>query len=286
MGHICIVTDSSAQFPRADIAAQKKIVIAPLVCQVNGENIHNGKGLPGTCLPDSALRGVFPQLIPPTVDQFKELFIQLGQDYDTIIALFLSSQLNPCVQNAQAAAAVQPGKASIQVIDSQTTSVGLGYLAQVSNELAEAGLSPVEIERKVRYLIPFIYTVFCIPGLSYLFNHNFVDKGQAVVTELLGLVPIFALENGKLTSLEKVRNLKQAMVFLQEFLDEFEQTEHIGFIKAPHITTGDIRLTHDSNNLSNRSIVQEYHLNLPLATLMGPGTISLCVIETPDQKIF
>jgi DegV family protein with EDD domain len=284
MSSICVVTDSSAQFPRPIYPAQKKIEIVPLICQLNGNDYVNGKGLTLADMPGTALNGNNPQLLPPSVDHFYEVFYRLGQKFDAIIGVFLSSQLNPCVQNAQTAATILSGKSSIQIIDSQTTSVGLGYLTQIAFEAVEAGCTPVDIERKLRYLIPFIYTVFCIPGISYLYYNHFVDKGQAVVSELLGLYPIFALENGKLTSLEKVRNHRQALVFFQEFLDEFEQTEHIALIRDTHVAAGDMHLNHEPPPGINKSNVQEYNLSLPLATLIGPTAIGLSVIETADQK--
>jgi len=234
-------------------------------------------------MPEIAGHGYNPKLCPPSVDYFKEAFFRLGQDHDVIIGIFLSSLLNSCVQNAQEASTLHQGKASIQIIDSQTTSVGLGYLAQTAIDAVEAGNSPFEIERKLRFLIPFIYSVFCIPGLSYLHSNGFVDKGQAIISEMLELYPIFTIENGKFSSLEKVRNHRQAMVFFQEFLDEFENLEHVAFIKDPHLSVGDIHLNHEPSLGSQKSHVQEYALSLPLATLMGPTAIGCSIIECPDQ---
>jgi DegV family protein with EDD domain len=283
MSSICIITDSSAQFPGQFSPSERKIEIAPLSCRLNGNVLADEKGVTVSRMPETASHGYIPKLLPPPVEYFKEAFFRLSQDHDVIIGIFLSSLLNSCVQNAQEASTLHKGKASIQIIDSQTTSVGLGYLVQNAIDLADAGHSPVEIERKLHFLIPFIYSVFCIPGLSYLHSNGFIDKGQAIISEILGLYPIFTIENGKFSSLEKVHNHRQAMAFFQEFLDEFENLEHIALIKGPHVTLGDFHLIHEPSPGSPKPPVQEYTLSLPLATLMGPTAIGCSIIECPDQ---
>jgi fatty acid-binding protein DegV len=43
------------------------------------------------------------------------------------------------------------------------------------------------------------------PNLSYLHTAGILDAGQATIGELLGLYPLFVLEEGKVNPLQKVK---------------------------------------------------------------------------------
>ncbi|NPV57857.1 MAG: hypothetical protein HPY76_14470, partial [Anaerolineae bacterium] len=69
-------------------------------------------------------------------------------------------------------------------------------------------------------------------SLSYLFSNGFADYPQALVTEMLGLTSIYSLEGSQLNPLEKVKSYQPLVEFFQEFLDEFDTLEMIGFIQS------------------------------------------------------
>ena len=55
-------------------------------------------------------------------------------------------------------------------------------------------------------MIPHTYMMVCTPGLSYLYYAGIIDQAQAFVGEMLGLLPIFTLEEGQINAVEKVRS--------------------------------------------------------------------------------
>ena len=149
--------------------------------------------------------GLAQRLIPPSPQEFIRFYTQLSREYDTIFVLTLSSLLNPTTRSALSAAKQFSNHATIDVIDSQTTGIGLGLLVQAAAAAASAGAAPAEIERRMRATIPRIYMLFCIPELTYLAHSGYMDYSQALVGEMMGMLPIFAVEEGRLTPIEKVR---------------------------------------------------------------------------------
>ena len=95
-----------------------------------------------------------------------------------------------------------------------------------------AGQPVAEVERMVRSQIPRTYMMLCTPGLSYLAYAGFIDPSQAFVGEMLGLLPIFTLEEGQISAVEKVRNMRGLIDFMQEFVSEFDELQHIAFIQS------------------------------------------------------
>ena len=283
MNPVCIVTDSTAQYVKTTYPGCELVQTISLPVQVNLPGNPGEKDLRTGLLPPSARNGLQPRLLSPGIGAFRRLFTSLGEKYREIIVLLLSSHLNPAFADAQAAAIQVQGRTTIQVIDSQTTSTGLGVLVQVAAEAAAVGARTADIEHQIRRLIPHIYGVFCIPGLTYLYQSGFVDHAQAMVGEMLGMLPIFSLEEGSLTSIEKVRNVRQLTDFFTEFLDEFSELYHISLIQGAQGQTNEGRTlqNHASINFPDTPFV-EIPLNLPLAVLLGPRTQGIIVMEQPE----
>lgn len=283
MESICIVTDSTAQFPQPAFPGRDLIKVVPLQIMLGNKQLTD-ETFKASNLPITANDELSPRLIAPSVEYFRQYFSRLGQNYHAVIAVFLSSGLNDCYKNAEAAASSLRGGIPIQVIDSLTTFIGLGIIVQYAADCAAKGTSLVEVDRLVRNMIPRTYSAFCTPGLSYLYYNGFVDYAQASIGEMIGLNPIFVLEEGVLTPQEKVRNPKHALDFFQEYMDEFEHLQHVSLIQSAPPNAQDAHII--------REHIQEYFaktpftahpINLPLATLLGPRSTGLMVIDSEGR---
>ena len=60
-----------------------------------------------------------------------EVYQRLGQDAEEIVAIHMSSTLSPMWSQSRKAADMMMGRYRIRVMDSQTTSMGLGMLAEL-----------------------------------------------------------------------------------------------------------------------------------------------------------
>lgn len=282
MNSICILTDSSAQFPQLAFPGRNLVRVIYMDVMANGIFYPEGKDLKSNTLPPTVTRTLNPRVLPPSQDTLRQLFITLGQSYNEVIAIFLSSQLSTMFASAMEACEAVAGRVSVQLIDSQTTSVGLGLLVQAAAEAAAQGIHASEIERIVRAMIPRIYLVLCTPGLSYLYHTGIVDRAQASVGEMLNLLPIFAMEEGRLTPLEKVRTHRNVIEFYQEFLDEFDTLQHIALLQSVQTNTQDSRLLREyAEDLFPQTPFSEHTINLPLSLLLGPRTNGLLLVESP-----
>jgi DegV family protein with EDD domain len=285
MSSICILTDSSAQFPQLAFPGRNLVRILPLDVRLNGIIYEEGKDMKASSLPAVATDLLNPRLMPPSQEKLRQFFVSLGQSYNETIAIIMSSQLSSVYDATREAAEAMAGRVSVTPIDSQTASVGLGILVQTAAEAAASGIDSVEIERMIRAMVPHIYMVACTPGLSYLHYSGFIDRAQAGVGEMLGLLPIFAMEDGRLTPLEKVRTHRNALDFFQEFIDEFDALQHIALLQSVQPNPQDSRLLREHvEDFFAETPFSEHTINLPLATLLGPRTSGLIVVENPNQK--
>ena len=278
---ICILTDSAVQFTQPGFAGRDDVRIISYDIQIREKLYPEGEGLKSTSLPPSAGDGLHQRLITPDPEKLQLLFHSLALHYREIIAIFTSSELSPMMSYAEKSASNAKSIIPVTLIDSQTTSVGLGLLVQLAAECTAQGMSGPEIERRVRKAVPRVYTLLCTAGLSYLSESSFVDIGQATVGEMLGLIPIFSLEEGKLSSIEKARNLRGVLDFFQEFMSEFDNLQHIAMIQgAPPFNHESHILREHAQDHFPKTPFSEHTINLPLATLVGPRTLALIIMET------
>jgi len=284
MGTICIVTDNTAQFTQPSFVGRNSITIVPLETRLNG-SIQDGNVVKSNNLPFSADDELHPELVSPTPEEFRQLFTSLSLKYDQIFGLFLSSSLNNCYSHAEQAAVSMHGHNIISLIDTQTTSIGLGFLVQAAAEALARGMNLVEVEHLIRSLVPHIYAAFCTPSLSYLYYAGFLDQAQAIVGEMVGMLPIFSLEEGRLTPMEKVRNRRHTIDFYQEFMDEFDHLHHIALMQSATPNAQDARILREHVQMEFSKIsFTEHTINLPLATILGPSASGLFLLEATNHK--
>lgn len=281
MPNITILTDATVQFPQPNFPGQNFVKVVPFDIQINGQVFPCNESFKVKNLPKFASNELKPQLLSPTPEKFRQIFQKASQNFDEIIGIFSSSHLCSCYTNAQNALSSMGENNRVILVDSQSIATGLGYLVQLASGALVEGIASTQIERMVCSLIPHIYISFCISGLSYLYYSGFLDQAQANIGEMLDLLPTFTIEEGKLTPLEKMRNHRHVADFFQEFLDEFDELEHISLIQSTPSNVQIARLLRDhlKNNFLETPFT-EHRINLPLATLFGPRSLGIMAIES------
>jgi DegV family protein with EDD domain len=280
MSRVCILTDSTAQFPAPVFPGCELVNVIPLHVELNKVLYTDAKDIRTANLPASIRQPDGPKALPPTVEEFQEVFSNLAQRYNEIVTIVVSSHLNPVVSTAQVAALAAEGPARIHVIDSQTTAVGLGLLVQAAANAARTGSNGVEITRLVRGMVSKIYTVFCVQSLSYLYKSGHLDPAQAIVGEMLNVMPFLILENGRLVPIQKVRSSRHLVDILHEFIMEFSNLEHIAIIQGVPPFEQEARNLRDRINAEDTSpSFSEHTLGAALASILGPRSLGVVVWE-------
>ena len=273
MPNVCILTDSTVQFTHPNFPGHERVYVIPFEYQ-NRMQQGDDETLPYI--------GLAQRLIPPSTQEFVRFYSQLSREYDMIFVLTLSSQLNPTARFALSASEQYSNHATIDVIDSQTTGIGLGLLVQVAAAAAAAGAPPAEIERQMRAIIPRVYMIFCIPELMYLAHSGYMDYSQALVGEMMGMLPIFAIEEGRLTPMEKVRTQRHLFESFLEFINEFDTPAHIALMYgASHSTIRTRPVRQYVQETFPDTPFSEHAIAPHLAALFGPQSTGLVILEKP-----
>jgi DegV family protein with EDD domain len=276
MPNVCILTDSTVQFTQSIFPGHERVYVIPFELQETAA--QEGRPFPGGI-------GLQKQLISPSPQEFIRFYARLSSEYDSILVLTLSSFLNPTLKNALLASYQPRNGVVVEVIDSQTAGVGLGMLVQIAADAASEGASLKEIDRRLRVNIPRIYVQFCIPELIYLAYYGLMDYSQAVVGEMMGLLSIFAFEEGRLVPMEKVRTTRRLFEAFQDFMGEFETPSQIALVRS--VGRGSLRTSPIRQFVKDTfpgAQFSEHPVHPHLAALLGPHSIGLFVMEPADRR--
>lgn len=279
-----ILTDSSVQFTKHSMNGRNLIEVVPFHIHISGVKSENDSGNRILHYPTSATQQDLPVVEPPSVAEYIQAIRSLSSHSADIIALSISSQLSGAYQNLQEAVKLTQGRTKVHLVDTQMIGLGLGYLVQQAAELADQGISADDIEYLVRGQIPHIYAQFCLPSLTYLTRSALIDYPQAVVGEMLGILPVFSFEEGKLVSIEKVKNYRALLDYFQEFLDEFSELDAIAVMQSVPSLLQDARvLKEHAGSVFPKVPFSEHSINPVIAAMLGPRSVGIFAIEKPEE---
>jgi DegV family protein with EDD domain len=232
MARISIVTDSSVRFPAHSIVHQYPLSIAPMAIRCGATTIED-RGDVDISAYHSTIEECqsVPKIEPFSVDQISSIYARLQSQSDQILSIHTSSGLCDAVANAKLASQRFLGKTKIQVIDSQSISYGLGLLIQAVVKAANQGADFDSLIRLTRNIIPRLYMVFFMHDLFYLEENQYISRSQAILGDMLEIIPFLTLEDGKMIPMEKVRSRIRAIEKLIEFVLEFSSVEHLAILQ-------------------------------------------------------
>ncbi|HET7092584.1 MAG TPA: DegV family protein [Thermomicrobiales bacterium] len=207
MSRVAIVTDSSADLPDP-LRAAAGVVVVPV-------DIPAADAV----LADAAAAA-----------RFAAAFARLGADHAAIVAVCASGRLSGAVALAARAAAASP--VPVEVVDSRSASMGLGFQALRAAELAAAGSSAPAIADRLRAETDRYPVLFALDALDFLEQGGRVGRAAALIGGMLQLKPLLWLDEGQIVPLERTRTRHRAMDELADFVRELTIVERIAVLHA------------------------------------------------------
>lgn len=146
--------------------------------------------------------GVLPKTNAINEFEYTEYFEELRKDYDAVVHISLSSGLTSSTSNAIRAS---KNVENVYVVDSLSLSAGIGLLVIYARELADAGVAPEEIQKKVEERTSKLQTSFVVERLDYLYKGGRCNAMALLGANLLKIRPRIVVKDGKMGSDKKYR---------------------------------------------------------------------------------
>jgi len=236
---VAIVTDSTCDFPQT-LLEQYNIKIVPLKISFGGTEYTDGVDLKKDRFYELLnSSSALPTTSQPPPSDFKELYEKLYKDgYSEIISLHVSGKLSGSVGAAKAAldALGAPGL-KVEIIDSKTLSMGLGFLAVKAALAAQRGEGLFKIKEEILKDIPKAKLYFVPYSLDYLKKGGRISRLKALAGQIAHIVPVLALRNGtgeiELVKTCKKKEIAKELVDIAKSEDKENGIESVGVAYTP-----------------------------------------------------
>jgi DegV family protein with EDD domain len=281
LARVQIVTDSTARFEDPRFIEDYGITVVPLSVQVGDQTYVDGVDISAEDVLHRLRQGrTQVSVSPPAADAFEQVFKELNKVTDQIGVVVHSQHLTDTFAHAQAARMSLLGRCEIIIIDSLTTSAGLGYLVETVAEAAERGSSLDDLVRTARGVIPRLYSVYYVDSLDVIQRAGLIGHTQAILGAMLDIKPILTIEDGRLITMEKARTHSQAIDKLIEFVAEFTHLERLCIVQSTPRITDRTRMLQDRLALEFARLQAPVIVYEPLiASLIGPDGMGMVVLE-------
>jgi len=232
MAHVRVVTDSAAYIPKEKV---ERLGIRVLHHTIHWDEVSFRDEI------DLSRQDFFRRLHAkaaslrveaPSVADFRQAYAELSQETDSIVSIHVSGRLSEACRVASDAAQGFLGRCHISIVDSLTSSLGLGILATTAAEVGLAGQSLDQVVHLMRAMIPRIYGVFFTEDLEYLERARRIGRAQSLLGSMLGIKPFLIIEEGEIIPMEKVTTRERVIDQLAHFVGEFSAIEQLGVVHS------------------------------------------------------
>jgi DegV family protein with EDD domain len=208
-----------------------------------------------------------PTTAAPSSGEFQQLYASLiEQGFDHILSIHCSSTLSG-IYNAASIAAQAVGT-RVQVIDSQSLTLGLGFQALAAAEAA-VSQSLESILNMLHGLRPRVHVIAMLDTLEYVRRSGRVSWARARIGNLLNLKAFIEVTEGKVLSLGEGRTRQKSIARLMELVRKLGPLERLAIL-------------HSNAENDARQMLSELNPQLPMEPLIVNVTTVIGVHVGPN----
>jgi len=211
MSKIAVVTDSTTYLP-PELAKKHNISVAPQVLIWGDQTYKDGVDMQsGEFFTRLKSTKVMPTTSQVAVISFQEIFQDLVDKGYEVLALLVSSKLSGTVQSAlQARDMMGLARDKVNVVDSQSVAMALGFQALAVARAIEAGASLKESIALAEKSHEYTGVFFAVDTLEFLHRGGRIGGAQRFIGSALNLKPILAIQDGRVEGIERIRTKNKA----------------------------------------------------------------------------
>lgn len=275
---IKIVTDSTSYIPE-EFINKYDISVVSLNVIMNGKSIREVDLDNETFYRQMEESTEIPSSSQPSPDEIYNTFENIIKEGNSIVGIFISSDMSGTISSANLIKNMLLEKyptAHIEIIDSRSNCMQMGYVAIEAAKAAAAGKSMEEVINVCTSVINNSRFLFTPDTLDYLKKGGRIGGASALLGTLFQIKPILTVCDGKTTVFTKVRTKKKALDTLVNTLVNDIQGKELGGVIVHHINCQDEGLS------LAKKIKEQLGVDVKIDTIgpiiglhVGPGSIGV-----------
>ena len=257
-----IVTDSTSDIP-APIAEALGITIVPVYVIFGGNAYRDRVDISEDELYQRMVDGpVHPTTSTPSPGDFADVFNRLAEDSNEIVFIALTSKKSALYEAALLGKEAVKKKCRIEVIDSLSISMGLGFLTIAAAKTAQAGGNIEEIVRAVHQAIPKTHLLGALDTPKYVLKGGRLGRAALSLGAMLRVKPMLTIREGDIIPAGLARTHNNAVERLYEFVKK-------------HLPIEDLAIMHSTTPKEAQSLAERVKSLIPkkqpLIARLGPA---------------
>ena len=218
-GSVAIVIDSTAFMPR-ELLERYGIHVVPNVVNWGTQSYRDGVDIqPSEFFERLKTDPVMPTTAASGVGEIRDVYARAAETAGAVVGVHISTHLSATYSAAVQAKAMLPA-VQIEIVDSQSTAMALGFVALAAARAAADGASVEQVAETARNAIPHVGLLFTLETLEYLRRGGRIGGASAFIGKLLDFKPILELKEGRIEPMERARSKKKAVARILEILSE------------------------------------------------------------------
>lgn len=273
-----IVTDSTSDLPQ-ELIEEFGITVVPAYVQFGGKTYRDGVDISQDEIYHKMVNdNIIIKTSQPPPGDFIAVYKKLLEEANEIISLQVTSKLSGIYNSAiQAKEMIGAGK-RIEVVDSMSTSMGLGLTTLSAARMAQAGDGMIEIMEEIKSSLARTHLWGIFDTLKYLLLGGRIGKAKALLGGMLRVKPMLTMSNGELQPTGLARSRSKGLDKLFEHVKNYLNIQDVAIV---HSTTPE-----DAQSLKERigTIFDKNNIHISrlgpaLGVHGGPGTLILTLRE-------
>jgi DegV family protein with EDD domain len=283
MPKIAIVTDSTACLP-PETYAKLPIFTIPLHVIWGDETFKDNVDITQDVFyAKLGSEKIMPSTSQPSPQEFIELYEKIAHEFDEILSIHISAKLSGTVDSALQAKKMLQNKIKVEVVDSRSTSMGLGFLALSAARKVKSGESLQNTKEYIESARERVKIFFILKTLEFLKRGGRIGSASALLGTALDLKPILMVDEGEVKPFVKVRTMQKALAKLVEILEgniAGKTPVHLAVIQAEAESDANYLFKEIQNRLKKEDLSEMVNAGISpvIGTHAGPGAVGICFL--------
>ncbi len=224
----------------------------------------------------------------PAVNEIYDEMLQVIENGDSLCCIFLSSDMSGTYATSQLAKEMileNYEKAQIEIIDSRSNSMQLGFAVLQAARASKAGQTLEQVKKAALDNIKRSRFLFIPDNLDHLRKGGRIGGASALLGNIFKIIPILTVEEGTTAILTKARTKKNAIsAMVNKFMEDINRYG-LGEVIIHHINC-----IHEAQELANL-LKEKIGIKIPTMDIgpiiglhVGPGAIGIAYYTNENMR--
>lgn len=230
-----LITDTGADLTQEQII-EYGLDLLPLGVIIDNEEFLDGETIQPIDVYDAMREGKTPKTFQIEATRIEQCFRQHLDAGVPFLYLAFSGELSGTYQTAVMVGNMlkeEYPQSTFHILDTRAASVGQGLFVKTVAEYSQDHTYDETVDY-AESLVGKIRHLFTVESLEYLMRGGRVSKASAFIGDLLTILPLLTVEDGKLVPIEKIRGHKKVMRRMVEWVTESKSLVENGHLFVGH----------------------------------------------------